>query len=213
MHIQRLPLVVALVTALLATTAPAGAARIYNLLPMPVQMFGQNGEFINPGQKSASLSWNNTGIDIIIHGIGRTPPICSMNWFPYHEISGGHYLIIGHHGYKRLLTVRFRRKVDASGARGPRRCNTTKCSKGAQRPDAKNASSRGGADVARPRSNNRSDAADNRLRLSGVELSGRQPNAERCRCLDLPSLWSGISFNARGGRLGRSRRQACRETS
>ncbi|MGA7571229.1 MAG: hypothetical protein WCA80_10520 [Candidatus Aquilonibacter sp.] len=106
MYIQRLPLVVALVTALLATSAPASAARIYNLLPMPVQMSGQHGDFIlRPGQKSDSLSWTVTGLDIIIHGIGRTPPICSLNWFPRHEIAGGHYLIIGHHGYQTVCSL------------------------------------------------------------------------------------------------------------
>jgi len=106
MHFPRLPLVVALVTALLATTAPAGAARIYNLLPMPVQMFGQHGDFIlRPGQKSDSLSWTVTRLDIIIHGIGQTPPLCSLNWFPYHEIAGGHYLIIGHIGYNIVCSL------------------------------------------------------------------------------------------------------------
>lgn len=106
MHIQRLPLVVALVAALVATSAPANAARIYNLLPMPVQMSGQHGDFIlQPGQKSDSLSWTVTGLDIIIHGIGRTPPICSLNWFPYHEIAGGHYLTIGHNNYQTVCTL------------------------------------------------------------------------------------------------------------
>jgi hypothetical protein len=98
-HIQRLPLVVALVSALVATSAPANAARIYNLLPMPVQMQGPNGTYVLwPGQKSDSLSWNVTGVQITIHGIGQTSPICSLNWFPRHEIAGGHYLVIGHHG-------------------------------------------------------------------------------------------------------------------
>jgi hypothetical protein len=100
MHIQRLPSIIALVAALVTTSAPANAARIYNLLPMPVQMQGPNGTFVlQPGQKSDSLSWNNTSLDIMIHGIGRVPPVCSLNWFPYHEIAGGHYLIIGHIGY------------------------------------------------------------------------------------------------------------------
>lgn len=99
MHIQRLPLIAALVAALVATSAPASAARIYNLLPMPVQMFGSQGDFIlRAGQKSDSISWTVTGLDIIIYGIGRTPPLCSLNWFPRHEIAGGHYLIIGHNG-------------------------------------------------------------------------------------------------------------------
>jgi hypothetical protein len=106
MHIQRLPLVVALVAALVATSAPASAARIDNLLPMPVQMQGQHGDLIlRPGQKSDSISWNNTGLDIIIYGIGRTPPLCSLNWFPYHEIAGGHYLIIGHIGYNIVCSL------------------------------------------------------------------------------------------------------------
>jgi hypothetical protein len=62
-------------------------------------MQGPHGTYIlRPGQKSDSLSWNATGLDIIIYGIGRTPSICSLNWFPRHEIAGGHYLIIGHHG-------------------------------------------------------------------------------------------------------------------
>jgi len=106
MRIERLPLVVALVAALVATSAPANAARIYNFLPMPVQMQGPHGTLVlESGQKSESLSWNNTSLDIMIHGIGRTPSSCKLNWFPYHEIAGGHYLIIGHVGYNIVCSL------------------------------------------------------------------------------------------------------------
>jgi hypothetical protein len=102
----RLLSVIALATALIATSAPAGAARIYNYLPVSVQMSGERGDYIlGPGQKSESLSWTATGLDIIIHGIGRTSPVCSLNWFPRQEIAGGHYLIIGHSGPNIVCTL------------------------------------------------------------------------------------------------------------
>ncbi len=87
---------------------PAWAARIYNFLPVQAQVSGSHGDAVvlYPDQKSESLNWwgSKSGIDISIWSpkhMGPPTLVCPMNFgglLGHAEITGGHYLIIGHTG-------------------------------------------------------------------------------------------------------------------
>ncbi len=79
--------------------APALAARIYNLTPLPITVRDQgklDGVKLQPGQRSGSLSWGssrNVGV-YDEHGT----QICALNFGPYNEVVGGNYLLVTNRG-------------------------------------------------------------------------------------------------------------------
>jgi hypothetical protein len=90
----------------LACARPAPAARIYNRLPIPVQINSANGYLkLQPGQKSDSLSWERaTSIRIDSMPAGQAP-MCQLSFGLRREMVGGHYLIIGNNGREVVCTL------------------------------------------------------------------------------------------------------------
>ena len=99
--------------ACLITVAPAAAARIYNFLPIQVRVSGLDGTLsLQPGQVSPSISWSrSTSVKVsfgdlkdttYMHGLNN---LCQLNFGLHAEVTGGHYLIIGHSGMRVVCSL------------------------------------------------------------------------------------------------------------
>src|SRR5208282_4334229 len=79
----------------------------------PVQVSGLNGGFnLSPGEKSASISWPNSTSINVRYGNGATTAymhgynnLCALNFGLHAELTGGHYLIIGHQGTRVVCSL------------------------------------------------------------------------------------------------------------
>lgn len=88
----------------LVTAQNALAARIYNFLPVPVDVVGtsvgiptSNRVHLGTGQRSDSLGWPNvTGV--YVNAPGWSTPVCLVSFLTSAHIQGGNYMVIGHDG-------------------------------------------------------------------------------------------------------------------
>jgi hypothetical protein len=93
--------------ALLLSAQPVLAARIYNGLNIIVVVRSINGSaVVNPGEKSASISWPNSAIIDVYPYLQKHPQeLCHLSFGVHAEITGGHYMTIGNQGSNVTCTV------------------------------------------------------------------------------------------------------------
>ncbi len=95
------------VVASILAVQPALAARIYNFLPIHIQVVGHVGYATNvaPGQRSESIGWP-AAFAVTVHASGTSfLPLCSLGFKGHAEIQGGNYMTVGHHGSQFVCTV------------------------------------------------------------------------------------------------------------
>lgn len=92
---------------LLLSVQPVIAARIYNGLNIIVVVRSINGSaVVNPGEKSASISWPNSAIIDVYPYLQKHPQeLCQLSFGVHAEITGGHYMTIGNRGSYVTCTV------------------------------------------------------------------------------------------------------------
>lgn len=108
---KRFIIVSSLIAAMALTTQTAIAARVYNFLPIPVGIFKglimDPNEIIwlQPQQRSASISWTDAHEVGVYGGRGGGQVLCAVSFLSHAEIQGGNYMTIGHDGNTVVCTV------------------------------------------------------------------------------------------------------------
>ena len=100
MRLKRTCIAASLMTAAVLMSAQvAVAARIYNYLPVPVHVISSlNGRTtVAAGARSESISWGQSNM-VTVHVTPRYLDGCLLSFGPHAEMTGGHYLVIGHQG-------------------------------------------------------------------------------------------------------------------
>jgi len=104
------------------SVAPALAARIYNLTPLPIEVKGlSGGESIGlaAGARSASLSWSAKRVYVLDeHG----KQICDVDFGWRSEVVAGHYLLVTNYGTRvncQLCDADGKRMYGGTGSFGP----------------------------------------------------------------------------------------------
>jgi hypothetical protein len=100
MSLKRTWIVAGLLTAAVLLSAQVAlAARIYNYLPVPVHVVSSlNGRTtVAPGARSESISWGQSN-SVSVHLTPRYLDGCLLSFGIHAEMTGGHYLVIGHQG-------------------------------------------------------------------------------------------------------------------
>lgn len=93
------------VAALWVTALPAAAARIYNYLPISIWVGGVDGNVtLKPGEQSRSLSWGLSTI-VDVDPAHLHEQLCILFFGVHAELTGGHYLIVGHRDMQVTCTL------------------------------------------------------------------------------------------------------------